>query len=84
MAAKEYTYRGKTLEELKTMDTREFAKLATSTARRAILRQFDEIEKFVKKCNEKAGKKKKIKTHARHIIIVPKRSKITKSAFSIK
>ena len=43
--AKDFTYRGKTIEELKKMDTREFAKLVKSRTRRAILRQSSEIEK---------------------------------------
>jgi len=72
MAKQEFKYRGKTIEELKQLDTREFAKLTKSVSRRAILRQFNEIENFVAKCKEKTGKRKPIKTHHRHIIIVPK------------
>lgn len=70
--AKDFTYRGKTLEELKQMDTREFAKLVKSRSRRTILRQFNEIEKFVIKCRDKTEKNKAIKTHARDTIIVPR------------
>lgn len=72
MASRDFKYRGKTLEELKQMDTREFAKLVKARTRRAILRQFNEIENFVVKCKEKSDAKKIIKTHLRHIIIVPK------------
>jgi small subunit ribosomal protein S19 len=68
---KEFKYRGKTLEELKTMDTREFAKLLPSKQRRFVLRNFQEIEKFVSRCKMKQEKKKKIKTHSRNIVIVP-------------
>lgn len=71
MAKAEFTFRGKTIEELKAMDTREFAKLVKSRSRRAILRQFNEIEKFVVKCREKTEKKKLIKTHSRNLVIVP-------------
>jgi len=70
--AKEFTYRGKTIEELKTLDTREFAKLTKARQRRAILRQTQSIENFVKKCVEFQGRKKPIRTHLRDIIIVPK------------
>ena len=71
MAVKDFTYRGIGLEELKKLDTREFAKLAKSRIRRAILRQFNEIESFVKKCKN-TPEKKAIRTHLRHLIVVPK------------
>jgi len=47
---KEFTYRGKTLDELKKLDVREFAKFLRSRERRAVLRNFDVIEEFIKKC----------------------------------
>lgn len=72
MAAKDFSYRGKTPEELKLLDTREFAKLVKSRTRRAILRQTAEIEKFVAKCEKAKAKGKQIKTHLRDIVIVPK------------
>jgi small subunit ribosomal protein S19 len=68
--AKEITFRGKTMEELKKLDVREFAKLVKSRTRRAILRQSSEIENFIAKCEQTKGKP--IKTHLRHMIIVPK------------
>ena len=68
---KEFKYRGKNLEELKAMDTREFAKLLPAKPRRFVLRNFQEIEKFVSRCKTKESKKKKIKTHKRDITIVP-------------
>jgi len=70
--AKEFTYRGKVIEELKKLDTREFAKLTKARQRRAILRQTQSIENFVKKCVEFQSRKKPIRTHLRDIIIVPK------------
>jgi len=70
--AKEFTYRGKTIADLKALDTREFAKLVKSRTRRAILRQSAEIESFVAKCVKCKSKNKKIKTHLRDIIVVPK------------
>jgi small subunit ribosomal protein S19 len=72
ISKKDFTYRGKKIEELKTMDTREFAKLVKSRPRRAILRQFNEIENFIVDCMAKTEKEKQIKTHLRHLVIVPK------------
>lgn len=68
---KETLYRGKTLGELKTLDVREFAKHVKSRARRTILRQFREIENFVSRAKKKVEKKKPIRTHHRHLVIVP-------------
>ena len=68
---KQFTFRGKTIEELKKLDVREFSKYLNSKTKRFVLRQFQEIEKFVKRANKKAAKNKPIKTHKRDIIIVP-------------
>ena len=70
--AKEFFYRGKSLEELKKLDVREFAKIVKSRTRRAILRQSSEIENFIAKCEKAKAKGKQIRTHLRHMIIVPK------------
>ncbi len=72
MAKKEFTFRGKTIEELKKLDTREFAKHLRSRQRRTVLRHFNDIEKFIKRCNKKMQKEKTIKTHKRYLVIVPK------------
>ena len=68
---KEFKYRGKTLEELKQLDIREFAKYLTARERRSVLRHFDVIERFVQRCQKKQAKGALIKTHLRDIIIVP-------------
>ena len=68
---KEFTYRGKTLDELKALEVREFAKYAKSRKRRTILRNFQEIESFVNRAKEKIKKDKKIRTHQRDLVIVP-------------
>ncbi len=70
--AREFTYRGKTMADLKALDTREFAKLVKSRTRRAILRQSAEIENFVAKCVKCKARNKQIKTHLRDIIVVPR------------
>jgi len=66
------TYRGLKIEELKALDVRESAKYLPSRSRRSILRNFDKIEKFIKLCEEKQQKNKKIRTHLRDLVIVPK------------
>ena len=69
---KEFKYRGKSLEELKQLDIREFAKLLKSNEKRTALRQHDELQRFVLRCNNKIAKEKQIRTHLRHLVIVPK------------
>jgi small subunit ribosomal protein S19 len=69
---KEMIYRGQPLEQLQSMDVRESAKFLKSRPRRAVLRNFDSIERFIKLCEMKNQRKKKIKTHRRDVVIVPK------------
>src|SRR3989344_9364130 len=66
-----HMFRGKTLEELKTLNVRESAKFMKSRSRRSVLRTFGTIEKFIKRCDKKLAKNKKLKTHQRDIVIVP-------------
>jgi len=68
---KEFTYRGKSIEELKQMDIREFAKLLKSNEKRTALRQSDEIQNFIIRAQKKIKRKKPVKTHLRHLVIVP-------------
>lgn len=69
---KEFKYRGESVEDLKKLEVREFAKHLKSRARRAVLRNFQNIEKFIARANEKIEKNKQIKTHLRDLVIVPK------------
>lgn len=68
---KEFTYRGKTIEELKKLDVREFAKYLRSRQRRNVLRQFQKIENFVSSAKIKISKNKLVRTHQRDLTIVP-------------
>lgn len=69
---KEQTFKGKTLEELKSLDVREFAKLLRSRQRRTVLRNFQEHENFVKRIITQLNEGKKVvKTHIRDLVIVP-------------
>ncbi len=82
MEKKEFTYRGKTLEELKQLDIREFGKLLKSNERRTILRQSDELQRFILRCNKKNAKNKPIRTHLRHLIIAPQLVNLTINVYN--
>ncbi len=69
---KEKKYRGQTLDYLKSLDVRESAKFLPSRSRRSVLRNFDKVEKFIKRCEKKIERKKRIRTHLRDLVIVPK------------
>lgn len=71
LTKKQFTYRGKTIDELKKLDVREFAKYLTSRQRRFALRQFQKIEEFINRAKVKLEKNKAIRTHSRDIIITP-------------
>jgi small subunit ribosomal protein S19 len=70
--SKEVFYRGQNVEELKKLGVRESAKYLPARSRRSVLRKFDVIEAFIKRCERKILKGKKIKTHLRDIVIIPK------------
>lgn len=65
-------YKGKTVDELRKMDIREASKFMTSRSRRTLLRNADFVQKFVFSCEKKVARGKRIRTHKRDIIIVPK------------
>ena len=68
---KEFTYRGKTLEELKRLNIKELSECLKSKERRYVLRNSQEIERFIKMVRKKLDKNKKIRTHKRDMIILP-------------
>lgn len=68
---KEFTYRGKTIEELQKLDVREFARFLRARERRTALRQFSDIENFINLAKQKIAKNKPVRTHKRDIVIVP-------------
>ena len=79
MARQDFTFRGKTLEELHKLSIEEFAKLCTSRARRSFRRLGgnDQYKHFLAKIGKstetlKAGKQPKpVRTHSRDFIVVP-------------
>ena len=67
MAKKEFSYRGKTLDELKSLSLNELAEFLPSRQRRSLKRGLDhDKKKFLKKAESKVAK-----THSREIIITP-------------
>ena len=74
--AKEFAFKGKTIEELKAMNSDEFSKLVNSRARRSLKRnQNKTLEKQIDKAlkiKETGKEPKPIKTHSRDTIVTPK------------
>ena len=68
MVKKEFTYRGKTLEELKSLNMKDFMNLLPSRERRTLKRGFTEQEKILLKLLKT---KDNVKTHCRDLIIIP-------------
>jgi small subunit ribosomal protein S19 len=68
MAKKEFTFRGKTLDELKKMDIKELSPLLTARARRTLSRDMNEQKKALLKHLEKENN---VKTHCRTMIVLP-------------
>ena len=69
MAKKEFTYRGKKLEELKEMAIKEFMVLLPARQRRSLRRGLTEQQKLLLKKIEK--NEKNIETHCRDMIVLP-------------
>jgi small subunit ribosomal protein S19 len=66
--AKEFQYRGKSLDELKQLSLNELSDLLPSRQRRKIKRGFSDEEK---KLMEKIRSKNNVKTHLRDMLILP-------------
>lgn len=69
MAKKEFTYKGKTLEELKGMSLNELAQVLPARQRRIIKRGFTDQQKILLK--KIKNSEKNIETHCRDMIILP-------------
>ena len=69
MAKKEFTYKGKTVEELKKMSMSEFAQLIPSRQRRSLKRGLTEQQKILLK--KIRTNQKNIETHCRDMVIAP-------------
>lgn len=70
MAKKQFTYKGKTIEELKELTAKEFSKIAPSRIRRSIQRGFNDSQQvFLEKLRAKP--EKAVKTHCRDMPVLP-------------
>ncbi|MBT4540313.1 30S ribosomal protein S19 [Candidatus Woesearchaeota archaeon] len=68
-AIREFKFRGKSVEEIKQLDIKEFAKLLPTRQRRSLSRGFTDAQKrFLAKLDKS---KKNVKTHCRAIVIIP-------------
>lgn len=67
--AKEFIYRGKSMDELKELSVSEFADLLPSRERRTIKRGFTDAQQ---KLLKKLDKKNDVETHCRDMVILPK------------
>jgi small subunit ribosomal protein S19 len=68
MARKEFTYRGKKLEELQSLSIQEFSELCTSRVRRSLKRGFSEEQQTLLK---NLRKRNNVKTHCREVPVLP-------------
>ena len=75
MAKKEFTFRGKTIDELKKLSLNELSQLLASRQRRTIKRGFTEQQKILLK--KLRANEKNIETHCRDMIILPEMVGIT-------
>ena len=69
MAKKEFSYRGKSIEELQAMGIKELAELLPARARRKIKRGFTEQEKIL--LRNVRSSSKPVKTQCRSMIVLP-------------
>ncbi|MFA5357950.1 MAG: 30S ribosomal protein S19 [archaeon] len=71
MVKKEFSFRGKTVEELRGMSIEQFAQLCNSRAKRNLKKGVD--KKLLKKIENAAKnpKAKPVKTHKRDLIVIP-------------
>ncbi len=80
MVKKEFSYKGKTLNELQSMSISDFIQIAPARVRRSLKRGLSDQHKILleKIRKSKSGKlKKPVKTHIRDMIIIPEMIGIT-------
>lgn len=71
--ARVYTFRGKSIDEIRKLNSEKFSEMLTSRQRRAIKRMGHEYKELIEKVNEHIKEKsdKIIKTHIREAVILP-------------
>jgi small subunit ribosomal protein S19 len=70
--SRERKFCGLGLDQLKELSLKDLSAYLPSRSRRSIIRHPEMIEKFIKSAEEKISRKKKIRTHLRDLIVVPK------------
>ena len=80
MAKKEFTYYGKSLEELQKLSIKEFAEIAPARARRTLKRGLTDAQKILLKKIKKG--ESNIETHCRDMIILPEMANKTISVYN--
>lgn len=68
MAKKEFSFQGKSIEELKKLTLKEFAQLIPSRQRRYLLRGLSDEQKILMRNLEKSNT---VETHCRDTVIIP-------------
>ncbi|MEK6908541.1 MAG: ribosomal protein S19 family protein [Nanoarchaeota archaeon] len=69
---RERKFCGLNLEHLKTLSLKDISDYMPARSRRSVLRHPEMIDKFIKSAEEKISRKKRVRTHLRDLIIVPK------------
>jgi small subunit ribosomal protein S19 len=68
---KEFTYRGKTLEELKALSFDQLIEILPARARRSLKRGLTDEQEKLLKALRKSGPEEIVKTHRRDMIVLP-------------
>lgn len=69
---RERKFCGLTIDKLKELSMKDLSNYIPARSRRSLLRHPEVVEKFIKSAEEKISRKKKIRTHLRDLVIVPK------------
>ena len=77
---KEFKFRGKSLQELKSLSLKEFAQLLNSRQRRSLSRGLTDQQKIL--LDKVKRKEKNIKTHSRDMIILPEMESVSVKVYN--
>lgn len=69
---RERKFCGLTIDKLKELSMKDLSNYIPARSRRSLLRHPEVVERFIKSAEDKISRKKKIRTHLRDLVIVPK------------
>ncbi len=69
--ARKFSYRGKSVDEVKALTLDDFIKLVPAHARRTLKRMGMQVRKFLEKFREDKRKGNPFKTHFREMVVIP-------------